>query len=700
MQTPRNSTITCISFLKTYPSIVVTCARIRVIFAAICLAVLMLPQAALAQVPTPRLKPAAPNSSQILSNKEADQFEKAVKAARRGDWQKVKSIRAKISHPTARDALLWLHASRDRNAPLSELTYVIHNLGDWPRMTTIRARAEGKLFDNPAGISEVVDWFKGQDPVSGEGRLALAQGFYDRGDFTEGDKWLRFGWHESSLTRDRQKEGFKRYKKRLTPIDHALRGDYLIWLGHRHFSKVNGLLSLMPPTDSKLQTARMRVNRNASGMDSAIRAIPVSARKDAGLSYERGRWRRRKASKEKALPMFTQITRPPQSQKGKEVIWRERKIMTYWAIEEKRFQDAYDLTLNHGLTKGQSFAEAEFLSGWLALTKLGQPSRALEHFTRLQSGVGLPVSLSRAAYWQGRAAERAQPGTERGYYADAAQYVNTFYGQLASKKLSGRLASLQLPPEPDRTFALTAFNSDPRVSAMKLFGEIDDERFYTQFSFHLDDEFTDPAQLSLLAETGADFGYMRPSIRAAKQAGRLKTMLTEVGYPLIPSISGLGSQFDIPFVYAIARQESEFNYSAVSHANAYGMMQMINATAKATARKHRIPYNRARMTTDIDYSARLGAHHLNDLLARYDGSYIMSAAAYNAGPHRVDRWVKTYGDPRTGEIDPIDWLESLPFSETRNYIQRVMENMQVYRARLNGGSSENRAASDLNAGAG
>ena len=374
--------------------------------------------------------------------------------------------------------------------------------------------------------------------------------------------------------------------------------------------------------------------------------------------------------------------------------------MTYWAIEEKRFQDAYDLTLNHGLTKGQSFAEAEFLSGWLALTKLGQPSRALEHFTRLQSGVGLPVSLSRAAYWQGRAAERAQPGTERGYYADAAQYVNTFYGQLASKKLSGRLASLQLPPEPDRTFALTAFNSDPRVSAMKLFGEIDDERFYTQFSFHLDDEFTDPAQLSLLAETGADFGYMRPSIRAAKQAGRLKTMLTEVGYPLIPSISGLGSQFDIPFVYAIARQESEFNYSAVSHANAYGMMQMINATAKATARKHRIPYNRARMTTDIDYSARLGAHHLNDLLARYDGSYIMSAAAYNAGPHRVDRWVKTYGDPRTGEIDPIDWLESLPFSETRNYIQRVMENMQVYRARLNGGSSENRAASDLNAGAG
>lgn len=661
---------------------------------------MMASQIATARIPTPRLKPPAPNPSQILSNKDADLFEKGVKAARRGQWLKVKSIRAQLSHPVAKDTMLWLHASRDRNAPLSELTYVIHNMSNWPRMTTIRARAEAKLFDNAAGVGDTVDWFRQQDPVSGEGRLALAQGFYDRGNTPEGDKWLRYAWHESSLTRDRQKRAYKMFKNRLQPSDHAIRGDYLTWLGHRHYSKVNGLLSLMPPIDRALQDARMRINRNASGMDAAIRAVPVSARKEAGLSYERGRWRRRKATKEKAVPMFTQIVEPPTPDKGKQVLWRERKIMAYWAIEEKRFQDVYDLSINHGLQKGEAFAEAEFLAGWTALTKLGQPSRALAHFTTLRNGVGLPVSLSRAAYWQGRAAEQANNADARNYYAESAQYVNTFYGQLASDKLSGRLSSLQLPFEPDRTLASGTYNSDDRVNAMKMFGEIGDEHFYTQFSFHLDDEFSDPAALSLLAETGADFGYMRPSIRAAKQAGRLKTMLPETGYPLIPSIDGLGPKFDIPFVYAIARQESEFNYSAVSHAKAYGMMQMINSTAKATARKHRIPYNRSRMTTDMDYSARLGALHLNDLLERYNGSYIMAAAAYNAGPHRVDRWVKNYGDPRSGAIDPIDWLESLPFSETRNYIQRVMENMQVYRARLNGGSTENMSWNAISAGAG
>ena len=391
----------------------------------------------------------------------------------------------------------------------------------------------------------------------------------------------------------------------------------------------------MPANDRALQTARMRINRNAKGMDSAIRAVPNALRKNAGLSYERGRWRRRKASKEKALPMFTQIKTPPQGDKGKEVIWREKKILTYWAIENQRFQDAYDLTLNHGLSRGAAFAEAEFLAGWLALTKLGQPSRALEHFSTLHNGVGLPVSISRASYWQGRAADRVGDGNARAYYADAAQYVNTFFGQLAADKLSGRLSTLTLPPEPDRTAVSGSYASDARVLAMRMFGELDNERFYTQFSFHLDDVFMDAGELSLLAQTGRDFGYMRPSIRAAKQAGRLKTMLTETGYPLIPAIEGLSAKFDKPFVYAIARQESEFNYSAVSGAKAYGMMQMINATARSTARRHKIPYSRSRMTTDMTYSATLGAHHLNDLLKRFDGSYIMTAAAYNAGPHRV-----------------------------------------------------------------
>lgn len=660
----------------------------------------LFPIAAEARIPTPRVKPADINQPQIVSSTNINLFEKGVKAANRGDWLEVQSIRSQISNPVAKDTLYWLRATQDSKPPFDDLTYVAKNLSNWPRMVTVRAKAEGQMFENPDIVRNAVDWFGNTGPVSGEGRIALARAYFAQGNQIEGQRWLRYAWQESSLSRDGQKDVYTEFKNKLTPEDHAKRGDYLIWLGTSHFSKVDGLLPLMPENDRKLQVARMKIAGNISGMDSAVQAVPLSMRTDAGLSYERGKWRRRKASKEQALPMFKQITVPAHTERGKEAVWRERKILTYWSIEEKRFQDAYDMSLNHGFDRGEDFSEAEFLAGWLALTKLGQPARALEHFTKLKSGVGLPVSLSRAAYWQGRAAEAKNDPNAMAYYADGAQYVNTFFGQLAADKLGGRLSVLVLPPEPDRTAYKNSYNTDPRVMAMKLFGEIDDERLYTQFSFHLDDEFDSLGKLSLLAQSARDLGYMRPSIRAAKQAGRLKSMLTETGYPLVPAIEGLSSKFDKPFVYAIARQESEFNYSAVSSASAYGLMQMINSTARYTARRHDIPYDRARMTTDMVYSATLGAYHLNDLLERYDGSYIMAAAAYNAGPSRVSQWIKAYGDPRTGEVDPVDWLESLPFSETRNYVQRVMENMQVYRARLNGGSIDNRIYRDLRLGSG
>ena len=214
-------------------------------------------------------------------------------------------------------------------------------------------------------------------------------------------------------------------------------------------------------------------------------------------------------------------------------------------------------------------------------------------------------------------------------------------------------------------------------------------------SFHLDDEVESPAQLTLLAQVARDYGYMKPSIRAAKQAARFSSFLTETGYPKPEVFLSLDSKFDKAFSMALSRQESEFNPEAVSSAKAYGLMQMINSTAKATARKHRVPYSRSRLTSDPEYNAKLGSLHINDLLKRFDGSYILTAAAYNAGPHRASQWIRDYGDPRTSAIDPIDWMESIPFSETRNYIHRVLENLNVYRARLNNGQAENRLPQDI-----
>ncbi len=652
----------------------------------------------MASVPAPRLKPTPINTSQHLSDKDAKWFRSGMSAANDKDWDKVRRIQSHIDDKAAIDVLNWVTAARDPRVSLPQMTYMVQNLGDWPLMTGLSAKGESMVLDTNMSAQKTLAWFQGRQPVSGEGRAALARAYYKIGDPLKGDKWLRLAWRESKLTRSRQQELYREFKDRLTPNDHVARADHLIWQGRSHFDKVEGLLSLMPSEHRALMIARMKVAGNRSGMDAAIARVPTQLQNDPGLLYERARWRRRKQTNEDALPMLLAVPRPPVSETGKDRLWREKKILTYWAIKEKRFNDAYALTLNHGMRDGSGFASAEFLGGWLALTQLNQPGIAMQHFQTLKDGVGFPVSVSRANYWLGRTHDAMGSPEAALYYADAAKFSNTFYGFLAGEKL-GSNGIVSLPHETNPTYLQASFEADPRIRAMHILGESQEERYFTQFAFHMDDELESLEHLTLLAGIAKKYGYMKPSLRAAKQASRFQTMLTESGYPMPEAIMSLPNKFDKAFVLAIARQESEFNYKAVSHARAYGLMQMINATAHATARRHNIPYSRARMTEDVNYSATLGALHLHDLLSDYDGSYIMAAVAYNAGPNRVRQWTRDYGDPRKGEIDPVDWLESIPFSETRNYVQRVIENMQVYRARMNGNVATNRVYRDITVGA-
>ncbi|MDA8707912.1 lytic transglycosylase domain-containing protein [Hellea sp.] len=652
-----------------------------------------------AVIPTPRIKPAAPSASEFLNDKDAEHFRRGLRAANKRHWVDLDGQINKLNDPTAKDVLRWVRAARDPNVSFKDISYVTHDLSDWPRMTSIRAKAEAMLFDSPLSASRTIAWFRGEEPVSGEGRAALARAHYKQGNNVSGDLWLRSAWRESKLTRSRQQELYKLYASKLTKEDHAVRADHLIWQGRSHHSKAEALLPHMAKKQRALMNARLRIASNRSGMDAAINAVPQEYKNEAGLLYERAKWRRRKKTKDYALPVYLQIVNPPLDPAGREAIWKEKRIMLRWAIENKKYNQAYQLSTNHGLTRGAGFAEAEFTAGWLALTKLAQPQKAAQHFETLKNGVSLSVSLSRGAYWQGRAAEALGDPNAQAYYSEAAGYPNTYYGQLATDKVNGGSAQLVLPIEADTAALLPAFEADPRVRALHLLGEAGEERFFTSFVYHLDDVVTDQRNLSLLSQLSKDYGYMRPSLRAAKQASRFQSMLTDSGYPFIEEIDALPAQFDIPFVYAVARQESEFEFNVVSSAKAYGMMQMIDSTAKYTARKHRIPYSRSKLTADRDYSAKLGALHIHDLLDQFDGSYILAAAAYNAGPHRSKSWIKAYGDPRTGQIDAIDWVESIPFSETRNYVQRVMENMQVYRARRNDNHSNNQIYQDLTQGA-
>ena len=682
-----------------------TAAKFRptvVVFAAIMAfgSLSVVPAAAQASVPSPRLKPAPPAMSAFMSETDARLFRKGLSDVKARRWTNVSRLISQINDPTAKDILRWARAANDRNAPVETLMYVHKNLADWPRMTTVRAEAERRMFDENWSSARVFDWFLGEtEPVAGEGRAALARAYYSKGDQLNGDKYLKLAWRESRLNRDRQKKIFGAYRDKLTKDDHAARADHLLWLGYRYHDSARALLSHMDRSDRALIDARMKLNRNSSGINSAINAIPDRYLDDPGFLYERARWRRRKKSNSYALPVFMSARTFPESDLGKKAVWREKKLMSYWAISENDIKEAYQLTLHHGFERGTEFAEAEFLAGWLALTGMNEPDRAIRHFTRLRDGVGSPISLSRANYWLGRASEAQGDGQEDTHYRAAAQYPNTYYGMLAGLEVDGRSHYVTLPPEFVFEQDRVTFASDNRIHALRLLGEAGEERLYSQLSYHMDDEVESLSQLSLLSELAKDYGFMRPSLRAAKQAGRFQSMLTDSGYPLVSAIDALPKQtFEEAFVYAIARQESEFAPNAVSSAKAYGMMQMINGTAKATARKHRIKYDVNKLASDGDYAAKMGALHLNDLLKQWDGSYILAAVSYNAGPHRAKQWIKKYGDPRSGNVDAIDWVEKIPFSETRNYVMRVMENMQVYRARLNNNSVPNRLEQDLRIG--
>lgn len=655
---------------------------------------------AAASTPIPRLKPAQPAMSAFMSETDAKHFRKGVSAATARRWSQVERSISSLNDPVAKDVLRWLQAANDKNAPTDQLRYVHQSLDGWPRMVRVRAEAERRMFDKNWPAQDVLNWFAGQnEPETGEGRAALARAYYARGDQANGDKYLRLAWRESRLTRDRQRTLFKLYREKLTKEDHAARADHLIWSGYRNYANVQALLPHMSKTDRALINARMKLNRNSSGINAAVNAIPKSSLSDPNFIYERARWRRKKKTKTYALPVYMSARTAPVSDLGKKEMWREKRLMAYWSISEEKYKEAYQLSLHHGFTRGTEFAEAEFLAGWLALTGMQEPNRALRHFETLRDGVGSPISLARAHYWVGRAQEASGNGLATQSYSLAAQYPNTYYGMLAGVKVDGNSHRVSLPPEFINDQDRAEFAADNRVRALHLIGETGEQRFFSHMSYHLDDEVDSLSKLSLLSELAEDYGFMRPSLRAAKQAGRFQGMLTESGYPLVPAIDALPKRkFEEAFVYAIARQESEFATNAVSSAKAYGMMQMINSTAKATARKHGIKYDLNRLSSDGDYAANMGALHLNDLLKQWDGSYILAAVSYNAGPHRAKTWIRTYGDPRKSNVDAIDWVEKIPFSETRNYVMRVMENMQVYRARLNHDSAANRLEQDLRLG--
>ncbi len=573
--------------------------------------------------------------------------------------------------------LLWRLAVTDRDASFFELKDAVETLKTWPRHNRMRIEAEKKIADSGLEPEFIIKFFDEWPPLTGKGKLAFAHALHAGNFSTETQAQIRSAWRNNDLTRDEEQEILKTFGAFLKPEDHAARADAMIW--GRHRLAASRMVSRLKGSDRTIANARIKLMRNAGGIDAAVRRVPKAYTDDGGLLFERAYWRRRHGQADEAVELVLRLPEGSQNPVAARRMWTERHLLARRALKDGDYATAYALVSRHGISRGGNFADGEWLAGWLALQKLQDPVLALSHFIRLKNGVTTPVSLARAYYWIGRAQQQMSAiDAAQTAWQKASRHDFTYYGQLAAHKLGNKVLALGQDPIPSNV-QRARFENNLQIQALKLIGLNGNTSLFRTFSYHLDDLLPNAVDHVMLADLARDMGQDRAAMRAAKAALWRGEVLPDSAWPVIPLPEGLG--VDHALLLALMRQETELDPRAISPVGAQGLMQLMPATARHTARSLGVPYRKSWLTSDPGYNVHLGSTHLRELLEEFDGSYILAAVSYNAGRTRAYRWIKDYGDPRS-ETDPIDWVETIPFSETRNYVQRVLENVQVYRHRL------------------
>jgi peptidoglycan lytic transglycosylase len=552
----------------------------------------------------------------------------------------------------------------------------------WPRLDAIHLRAEERLPDDYSD-EKVIVWFGQRDPLTVAGAMRLASALRTVGGSGAATDLVRRTWRSQSFTEQQEAVFLALFGNELRESDDVARLDRL--LNQRAFTAADRQAKRLGRGYPRLAKAVSRLVRNRPGVDAAIAQVPPELQDDPGLLYERARWRQRRGYFDGVVELLDQATAT--------VRWPERWWpLRQWAAREALDRGdtalAYRLASEHGLKSGVDFAEAEWISGWLALRFEQAPEQAYQHFVRLYDGVTTPISRARGAYWAAQAADRlGDTASAQTWYTRAAGHTTAFYGQQAIARLGRPLdldlaASIQVS-EADRS----AFEALELVRLVRLLAAFDEQPYVTTFLTHLRGQADTASAHQLHAELSDSIGRPDQALFTAKQASGRGMAFVGNLFPVPPDIVRQLNANQSPepaLVLALIRQESAFDRRAVSRAGARGLMQLLPATARHVARTINVPYQRARLTEDAAYNLQLGRAYLSQLLEDFEGSTALALAAYNAGPQRVERWIKDFGDPRQPDVNPVDWIERIPFSETRNYVQRVLEGQVVYRLALNG----------------
>lgn len=614
-------------------------------------------------------------AANLLSKKDVVIYRKAFDNARRGRWAWVQRLAGRATERLPAKVLTWLNMKQPGNAASFEtIRRFIRDNPDWPDLDQIRRRAE-EAINAKQPAAEVLAWFRTQPPVTTDGMVAMTAALMAKGDVEKARAMVRRTWIEGNFSRRQEYRFVRRYRKILTRDDHMARLDRLLWDGR--YRRAQRMMRRVNKAYHPVVIARIRLRRYRGGVDWAIRRVPENLRNDPGFLYERLRWRRRKGRDADALEI---LNNAPDDMVRADRWWRERSAVARRLVVKGQIRDAYRVVREHGLEKGRNFAEAESLAGWIALRFLHDAKAALAHFERLYKAVKYPISRARAAYWAGRAADAMQrKAAARRWFRTAARFDTTYYGQLAALRQNPKAAP-HLPPEPRPDGAeIAAFNRLELVRVTLMLDALGQDDLLSPFLRRLAKNSDDGTHKVLAGRLAVALGRPDLGVRIAREAYRAGTKLVDLAYPIIDMPDGKPER---ALLLSIARQESNFEPNARSSAGARGLMQLMPATARAVSRAIKTRFSRTRLTTDPAYNIRLGRAYLGALIEQYGGSYVLAIASYNAGPGNVNRWMRTLGDPRLDDIDVIDWIELIPYSETRNYVQRVLENLQVYRRRL------------------
>lgn len=576
--------------------------------------------------------------------------------------------------------LTWAIAfSPGAGVPSGEIAEAAVMLPDWPGAAIMRRNGEKALFrENPAPEA-VIAAFGDRAPQTFEGTVLLARADLATGQSEAARALLVPFWRSAKLEAAQETLVLSEFGAVLSPADHRVRMEAMLYAERIGSAKrVAG-----PAGAAALWEAWSAVIRGQAKAGKLLDAVPA-AQRSAGFLFARTRALRRAGNFEQAAQTLLKAPKSGDALVDPDAWWNERRALSRELVDLGDIGTAYRIVADHAAESPTDAADAEFHAGWYALRGLRDPAAASRHFARIAEVASAPISKARAYYWLGRAAEAGGPGDAGTFYEHAAVFGTTFYGQLGAAKL-GRHAISVVYPDPS-AIDRQAFLRRDAVQAIARLEAAGATRLADTLTRDLASDLTSPGELALLAAMAEKRGNHFLALKVGKAAAARGLDVGALTHPLgaIPAsadVSGAGTAL----AYAIARQESEFNLGAVSGAGARGLLQLLPGTAREAARKAGVPYSVARLTTDAGYNATLGAAFLGDQLGRFDGSYVLTFAGYNAGPRKAREWVARYGDPRGQDLDTVvDWIERIPYAETRSYVQRVMENYQVYKMRISG----------------